>query len=142
MEATRYTQDDLLSISIWISDAYVKRVIVDTGKSIDVLYANAFQKLRLTKCDLHPMVSSLTRFTTDSISPLGMVTLYVTFKEEPYTKTLPTKFVVVDAHSNDNVIIERSTLDRLKAMVLTYHLMIKFPTSWGFQRGKKQLLGA
>ena len=40
-------------------------------------------------------------------------------------------FVVVEAHSAYNVILERPTLNQTKAIVSTYSLIIKFPTPYG-----------
>ncbi|CAL9168329.1 unnamed protein product, partial [Musa hybrid cultivar] len=42
------------------------KFMVNTGIAIDVLFVDAFQKLRLTKSDLHPMTTSLTKFTGSS----------------------------------------------------------------------------
>ncbi|CAD5168985.1 unnamed protein product, partial [Musa acuminata subsp. malaccensis] len=39
------------------------KFMVNTGIAIDVLFVDAFQKLRLTRNDLCPMTTSLTRFT-------------------------------------------------------------------------------
>ena len=95
--------------------------MVDTGSFADVLYLDAFKKLDLTNEDLTPMMSTLTGFTEDSISPLGTTTLPVTIGEEPRAKTTMTTFMVVDLPSAYNVILGRPTLNKLKAMVSTYH---------------------
>ncbi|XP_064992483.1 uncharacterized protein LOC135629216 [Musa acuminata AAA Group] len=70
-EVERSHHDDALVISIQIANARVKRVMVDTGSSADVLYFDAFKRLGLTEGDLTLMASTLTKFTGDSISPLG-----------------------------------------------------------------------
>ncbi|RRT47972.1 hypothetical protein B296_00006592 [Ensete ventricosum] len=44
--------DDALVISIRMANAYIKRVLIDTGSSTDILYFNVFQKLGLTDKDL------------------------------------------------------------------------------------------
>ena len=67
-------------------------------------------------------------FIGDSISPLGTMSLHVTLGDEPCSKTMMTKFIVVDIPSAYNMIISRPTLNRLKAMSSTYHIVIKFPT--------------
>ncbi|RWW70125.1 hypothetical protein BHE74_00022201, partial [Ensete ventricosum] len=117
--------DDVLVISIRMANAYVKRVM------IDILYFNAFQKLGLTDRDLAPLTSTLTGFTGDSVSPLGATTIPVTFGGEPRSKTLLVSFMVVKLPSAYNAIIGHPTLNRLRAVVSTYHRILKFPTRTG-----------
>ncbi|RWW72518.1 hypothetical protein BHE74_00019703 [Ensete ventricosum] len=64
------------------------RIMIDTGSSTDILYLDAFHKLRMTNRDLVAMTSTLTGFIDDAIIPVGIVTLPVTFNDEPRTKTL------------------------------------------------------
>ncbi|RZS14571.1 hypothetical protein BHM03_00046269 [Ensete ventricosum] len=52
--------DDALVISLRMANAYVKRVMIDTGSSADILYFDAFQRLGLTDRDLAPLTSTLT----------------------------------------------------------------------------------
>ena len=92
-------------ISIRIANARVKRVMVDTGRSTDVLYLDAFKKLGLTKEDLTLIASALTGFTGDSISPLGTTILPITIGEEPRAKIIMTTFMVVDLPSTYNIIL-------------------------------------
>ncbi|RRT65793.1 hypothetical protein B296_00017391 [Ensete ventricosum] len=80
--------DDVLVISICIANVQVKRVMVETDSSVDVLYHDAFLKLGLTATDLTPMSSTLTRFTGDSITPLRTTLLLVTLRQEPRSKTM------------------------------------------------------
>ncbi|XP_065004121.1 uncharacterized protein LOC135636360 [Musa acuminata AAA Group] len=51
-EVERSYHDDALVISIRIANARVKRVMVDTGSSANVLYLDDFKKLSLIKEDL------------------------------------------------------------------------------------------
>ncbi|KAJ8514059.1 hypothetical protein OPV22_004493 [Ensete ventricosum] len=125
------SHDDALVISIRMANAYVKRVMIDTGSSTDILYFNAFQRLGLTDLDLAPLTSTLTGFTGDFVSPLGATTIPVTFEGEPRSKTLLVSFMVVKLPSMYNAIIGRPTLNRLRAVVSTYHRILKFPTRTG-----------
>ncbi|RWW33857.1 hypothetical protein GW17_00001408 [Ensete ventricosum] len=77
------------------------------------------------------MTSTWTGFTGDIITPLGVTTLPVTIGEEPRTKTLMVPFVVVKLPSTYNAIIGHPTLNILRAVILTYHCTMKFPTSVG-----------
>ncbi|RZS22774.1 hypothetical protein BHM03_00055594 [Ensete ventricosum] len=120
--------DDALVISIRMANGYVKRVMIDTGSSADILYFDAFQKLRLTDRDLVTLTSTLTGITGDFVSPLGATMIPVTFEGEPRSKTLVVSFMVVKLLSAYNAIIGRPTLNRLKEVVSTYHRILKFPT--------------
>ena len=68
--------------------------MVDTGSFVNILYFDAFQKLSLVEKDLTPMTLALTRFTRDSISPVGTTTLPITIGEEPRSKTMMITFMV------------------------------------------------
>lgn len=95
--------------------------MVDTKRSIDVLYLNTFQKLGLIEKDLTPMTSVLTEFTRDFITPLDTTTLPITIKEEPRSKTMMVIFMVVSLPSAYNVTLGRPTHNKLRAIVSTYH---------------------
>ncbi|RWW70575.1 hypothetical protein BHE74_00021740 [Ensete ventricosum] len=127
---------DALVITVRIVDARVKRIMIDTRSAADILYFEAFQKLGLTAQDLTPLTSTLTGFTCDSIAPLGTVTLLLTIGEEPRTKTLMVIFMVVDLPSAYNAIIGRPTLNRLRAVVSTFHRSMKFPTDAGVSEAR------
>ncbi|KAJ8500805.1 hypothetical protein OPV22_011357 [Ensete ventricosum] len=99
--------------------------MIDTGSFADILYFDKnFEKLNMTNKDLTPMTLTLTLtgFTRDAISPVGVTTLPVTFSDEPRTKTL----IVVELPS---AYTGQPTLNKLRAVLLTYHHSMKFPTS-------------
>ncbi|RRT38283.1 hypothetical protein B296_00044712 [Ensete ventricosum] len=120
--------DDVLVISIRMANAYVKKVMIDTRSSTDILYFDAFQKLGLTDKDIVTLTSTLTGFTGDFVSPIGATTIPITFGGEPRSKTLMVSFMVIKLPSAYNAIIGRPTLNRLKAVISTYHRLLKFLT--------------
>ncbi|XP_064955538.1 uncharacterized protein LOC135607527 [Musa acuminata AAA Group] len=137
-EAECSHHDNTLVISIQIANARVKRLMVDTGSSVNVLlYFDAFEKLGLTKGDLTPIVGkSLGGFTWDSVSPLGTTVLPITIGEEVRAKTIMITFMVVDLPSAYNVILGRPTLNKIKAVISTYHRTIKFRTFAGIEEAQ------
>ncbi|RRT68489.1 hypothetical protein B296_00010368 [Ensete ventricosum] len=87
--------------------------------------------LMLSRIMLVPMASTLIGFTGDSISPLGITTLPVIVEEEPRSKMLMISFMVVGLSSAYNAILGCPTLNKLRAVVSTYHRTMKFPTNIG-----------
>ncbi|RRT83393.1 hypothetical protein B296_00010361 [Ensete ventricosum] len=59
VEAKYPTHDNALMISVYVTNTLVKRVMVDTDSSMDILYKDTFQKLGLTMTDLSPLARSL-----------------------------------------------------------------------------------
>ncbi|XP_009410167.2 uncharacterized protein LOC103992258 [Musa acuminata AAA Group] len=103
--AERSEHDDALVITARITNTQVRRIMINTGSSTDVLYLDAFRKLGLAKEAVEPMCSALTRFTSDSISPLGAVTLPLTLGAPPRSKTVMSTFLVVDLPIAYNAIL-------------------------------------
>ena len=58
----------------------------------------------------------------------GIITLPVTVDIEPHQKTLRLTFLVVKVPSAYNTILGRPSLNAFRAMVWTYHLLVKFLT--------------
>nr|XP_018677604.1 PREDICTED: uncharacterized protein LOC108952119 [Musa acuminata subsp. malaccensis] len=123
--------DDALVISARIANAQIRRIMVDTGSSADILYWDAFQKLGLVKESMKLVCSTLTGFTGASISSLGVITLPLTLGVFPKTKTVMTSFLVVDLPTAYNAILGRPTLNKIRAVISTYYQTIKFPTRDG-----------
>ena len=123
--------DDALVISARIANAQVRRIMVDTGSSADILYFDAFQKLGLARENMKLMCSALTGFIGDSISPLGAITLPLTLGAPPRSKTVITTFLVIDLPTAYNAILGRPTLNKVRVVVSTYYQTIKFPTHAG-----------
>ena len=108
-----------------------KRILVDNGSSVDIIYLPAFQQLKLDPKRLRPFESPLVSFSGDRVYPRGIVTLTVTVGTQPRQLTHQLDFLVVDCPSSYNVIIGRPTLNRWKATTSTYCLKVKFPTNNG-----------
>ena len=72
----------------------------------------------------------LVGFRGTRVYPLGIVTLLIMVGDYPQQTTKDVTFLMVDYSSAYNAIIGRPTLNSWKAMISTYHLMIKFPTKY------------
>uniref|UniRef100_A0A2N9H0S8 Integrase catalytic domain-containing protein n=1 Tax=Fagus sylvatica TaxID=28930 RepID=A0A2N9H0S8_FAGSY len=91
----------------------------------------AYQQMRLDKDKLCPMDAPLVGFTGDKVCPVGIVTLPITVGTHSKTVSKTVDFLVVNCPSAYNAIIGRPTLNRLRAVTSTYHLLLKFPTEHG-----------
>ena len=120
--------DDPLVIMIMIEGFNTRRVLVDNGSSVDIIYLSAFQQLKIDPKRLRPFKSPLVSFSGDKVYPRGIVTLTVTAGSYPLQVTNKHNFLVVDSPSSYNVIIGQPTLNRWRAATSTYCLKVKFPT--------------
>ncbi|XP_059627710.1 uncharacterized protein LOC132270548 [Cornus florida] len=123
--------DDLLVVSMVVANFTVRRILIDNGSSADILFLRAYEKLKIGREKLRPMKSPPVGFSGDKVYPLGAVTLPVTAGANPKQVTVMVDFVVVDCPSSYNIILERTTLNAMKAITSTYHLLMRFPTEYG-----------
>ena len=80
---------------------------------------------------LVPTNTSLVGFGGTRVFPLGAVILLVTVGDYLQQITKDVTFLVVNCLSAYNAMLGCPTLNSWKAVTLTYHLMIKFPTKYG-----------
>ena len=104
-----------------------KRILMDNGSSVDIIYLSAFQQLKLDPRRLRSFDSPLVSFSEDMVYPRGIVMLKVTVETYSMQLTHRLDFLEVDYPSSYNVIIGRPTLNKWKAATSTYCLKVKFP---------------
>ncbi|GJU62786.1 hypothetical protein Tco_1244621 [Tanacetum coccineum] len=79
----------------------------------------------------HQCRASLIGFSGEAYHPLGVIDLRITMGEAGRNKTVLMEFAIVKCHSPYNVLIGRTRIRSLGAVVSTIHSMIKFPTNQG-----------
>ena len=120
---------DNLVITLATGQCHVKRVLVDTGSSVNVLILRALQQMGVDETTIVPTTLMLSGFSGETQSPLREVTLV----REAKGVKLPTTYDVVYLFSPYNAIVGRPWIHNMKAVSSTLHQVLKFLTQWGIQ---------
>ena len=72
-----HPHDDAIVITLLIADYSTRRVLVDNGSSVDILYYPAFQQMNLGREQLRPVHSPLVGFGGMKVQPIGTISLPV-----------------------------------------------------------------
>ncbi|XP_060974116.1 uncharacterized protein LOC115695310 [Cannabis sativa] len=123
--------NDPLVITSQIANRRVRRVLVDNGSSVNLLYKITLEKMGLSVQDLQPCTTNLVGFIGDSVASTGRITLPLTLGEARKIVTRMTEFVVVDLPFAYNAILGRPALHTLGAVTSIKDLALKFPTAIG-----------
>ena len=91
---------------------------MDNGSSVDILFYDAFQRMKLPSHQLHPINVPLVDFTRNYIQVDGVIALLVAIKKRPYQVTKTLTILVVWVPSAYNAILGRSRLNAFKILSL------------------------
>ncbi|XP_020222112.1 uncharacterized protein LOC109804693 [Cajanus cajan] len=123
-------QDDPMVISVEINNCIVKKTLVDQGSSADILYWKTFEQLGIPKQELTPYDEPLVGFSGERVDTRGTIDLYTYFGDNQ-GRRIKVRYVVVQANTSYNILLGRPSLNKLRAIVSTPHLAMKFPTEEG-----------
>ena len=129
LERVQHPHSDPLVVQLRIGGYDVKRILVDTGSSVEVMYYDLFKQLKLPQDQLKPARAPLVGFNAQAHWPLGTLSL----KTRAGSQELMTEFVVVDIPSPYNAIVGRDWLHRMRGVASTLHQVIKFITPRGVE---------
>ncbi|GFZ00952.1 hypothetical protein Acr_14g0005870 [Actinidia rufa] len=133
LERVQHPHSNPLVVQLRIGGYDVKRILVDTGSSVEVMYYDLFKQLKIPQEQLKPARAPLVGFNAQAHWPLGTVSL----KTRAGSQELMTEFVVVDIPSPYNAIVGRDWLHKIKGVASTLHQAIKFLTP----RGEETIYG-
>ena len=101
-------------------------------RSAEVVEVQAtFNKMGIRRERLEPVSTHLQGFSGEKVLPLGSIQLVLTLGDPPCQAMTTVRFHIVDAPSAYNMLLERPSLNAIKAIPFAYHMMIKFPTVSG-----------
>jgi len=118
-------------ITIELENYVGKKVLIDQGSSVNILYWATYQKLQLLTTAMVPYDEPIYGFSREKVSTRGYIDLHTVFRDDAQTKTIPICFLVVDAPTSYNVLLGRPSLNTLGAVVSTPHLAMKFSSPSG-----------
>ncbi|KAL5549136.1 hypothetical protein UlMin_004367 [Ulmus minor] len=122
---------DAIVVALRIASRKVYKILIDNGSSADILFRSTLNRIDLVGAKFESIKSALYGFTGDSIHSEGVLNLPVELGTHPCQHIQSVEFVVVDCPSSYNAIIGRPTLNTIRAVTSTYHLLVKFPTVGG-----------
>uniref|UniRef100_A0A2N9IQ60 Uncharacterized protein n=1 Tax=Fagus sylvatica TaxID=28930 RepID=A0A2N9IQ60_FAGSY len=143
LEGVQLPHSDALVITLRIGEFDVKRVLIDPGSSVEIMYESLFRGLGLGKKDLSRTEGPLSGFSGETVIPSGKVTINV----RAGTVSSPTEFFVLNTFSPYNAILGRPWLHRMGVVPSTLHQRLRFLTPQGImeimgdQLAAKQCLG-
>ena len=131
LEGCQHPHDNPLVIRAVVTKKTIHQVLVDNGSSADIIFSSAFDKMGIGREKLEPVNTHLRGFSGEKVLLLGSIQLVLTLGDSPCQATTAVRFLVVDAPSAYNMLLGRPSLNAIKVIPSTYHMMIKFPTTSG-----------
>ena len=116
--------NDPLVVQLKIAKTMVRQILVDTGISVDIIILECFKKMQYTEKDLETVRVPLVGFGRHTTYSLGTKKLSVRVGDKDNSRTVDVNFLVVDILMAYNVILGRSTLGVIKAVIEPYLLLM------------------
>lgn len=116
--------DDALVVTLRIGGFDVKRVLVDQGSAVEVMYSDLYKGMNLKPKDLMAYDSPLVSFKGKIITPRGQIRLPIQIGSD----MVEIDFIVVDAYSPYTAIVAQLWLHVLRAVYSTLHQKMKYPS--------------
>ncbi|XP_050242371.1 uncharacterized protein LOC126691364 [Quercus robur] len=115
--------DDALVVTLRIGGYDVKRVLVDQGSAMEVMYPNLYKGLNLKPEDLTAYDFPLVSFEGKTVTLRGQIRLPI----QTGSDVVEADFIVIDAYSPYTTIVARPWLHALGAVFSTLHQKVKYP---------------
>jgi hypothetical protein len=140
-----FPHNDALVIEANIASWTLGKLLVDNGSSADIIFADAFDKMGLSKDLLQPPDTPLYGFGRRVIHALGKVVLSVSFGTVQNARTEYLSFDVVEMYYPYKDILARGFLNKFEVVIHQAYLCVKILatqgviTIWGHQNDDRNL---
>ena len=102
----------------------MRRVLIDQGNTVEVIYPDLYKGLNLKPEDLTAYDSLLVSFEGKTVTPRGQIRLPI----QTGSDVMEVDFIVVDAYSPYMAIVARPWLHTLGAISSTLYQKVKYPS--------------
>ena len=116
--------NDALVVTLRIGGFDVRRVLVDPGSAVEVMYPDLYKGLNLRPEDLTAYDSPLISFEGKTVTPKGQIRLPI----QTGSEVVEVNFIVVDAYSPYTAIVARPWIHALEVVSSTLHQKVKYPS--------------
>ncbi|XP_022854654.1 uncharacterized protein LOC111375963 [Olea europaea var. sylvestris] len=131
LEGISYPHNDALVVSAVVANFEVRRILVDNGSAANILSQEAFAKMGISPKQLKAVKTPLQGFGGGIIIPERIVELPLTLGAGSTQVTEITPFQVVNTPMAYDIVLGRPLLNKIQAIVSTFHLAMEFPTGHG-----------
>ncbi|GAV83311.1 hypothetical protein CFOL_v3_26759, partial [Cephalotus follicularis] len=114
-EGVRLPYENPVVVTYQVEFFTMKRILIDSGSSTNILYKHAFDQLRIPIDQLKPVKTPLVGFVGDMVHPLGSIDLFVVTGTAPRQTKVHMTFLIVDTPSPYNAIVGRPGLNLMEA---------------------------
>ena len=114
--------DNTLVVTLRIRGYDVRRVLVEQGNAVKIMYLDLYKGLNLKPEDLMAYESPLVSFEGKTVIPKGQIRLPI----QTNSKVVEVNFIVVDSYSSYTAIVVRPWLHALGAVSSTLHQKVKY----------------
>ena len=114
--------DDALVVMLRIGGFDVRRVLVDSGSAVEVMYLDLYKGLNLRPEDLTSYDSPLISFEGKTVVPKGQIRLPIQTRSE----VIEVDFIVVGAYLSYTAIVARPWIHALDVVCSTLHQKVKY----------------
>ncbi|XP_059277628.1 uncharacterized protein LOC132031718 [Lycium ferocissimum] len=128
MEGIAQLHNDALVISVLVNKVRIKRVLIDPGSSANIIRWRVIEQLRLLD-QIVPAIRVLNGFNMACETTKGEITLPINMAGT----TQQTKFYMIEGDMGYNALLGRPWIHLVRAVPLTLHQVLKFPTPEGIK---------
>ena len=129
LKGIRTPHDDPVVISLINAKHDIKWVLVDNGSSTNILFYDAFQRMKMLSHWLQAINAPLVGFTGNSIQIDRAIALPVTARTKPCHTIVTLTFLMVWVPSTYNAILDRPGLNAFRAVISNLSSLNKISNS-------------